>query len=263
MPTYDKNDKGQSVVSLADANRGRKYQAAKSNDDFKKELAQRAREDAESKIEQYAPARIVETRCHICQHPYRDWIEMMLVRGMSIKGISERVSPAPGFNKVSRDSISNHYKKHMDLQDAALRYVIEQEAQLQGINQEEGMNDAVTKRAVLEIALRKGYEDIVNGVTTVEPRDLVQITKVLADMDTNQYQTGLDELRAQVQIFMQAIKNVCDEDIRDSIAKEVKRLRQREGVAGTIERAMDPPAFEPPEVVDAEVVPDDKQISNT
>jgi hypothetical protein len=152
----------------------------------------------------YSQGRITEPRCHVCQHPHRDWIETMLIRGASYKGLQDRI-PAPagaGYDKLDRRSISNHHKNHMDLQDAALRAILEKEAQIQGQNFEEGVEDAITKRGVLEIALRKGYEDIVTGVTTVEPRDLIQIAKVLGDMDSHQHQIGLDEARAQVQIFI-------------------------------------------------------------
>lgn len=262
-PREGEGPSGRRVVSLSDAQAARREKRdnkPKFGEALDKQLQQEDRAELDKLEKQMAPARISEPRCHVCQHPYRDWIETMLVRGMSYKGIQDRVPPPSdaSYEKVDRRSISNHYKNHMDLQDAALRSIIEQEATIQGINQDEGVQDAVTKRAVLEVALRKGYQDIINGVTTVEPRDLIQISKVLADMDSHQYQLGLDELRAQVQIFINAIKNVCQrhpegEEFQNSIALEVKRLRQREGVSGQIEKVMDelPPGEQ---VVDATVV---------
>jgi hypothetical protein len=262
IPNFEENNGSNGsrrVVSLADAQSGRRAERGnkpKFGEALDKQLQQEDRAELAKIEKNMAPARIVESRCHVCQHPYRDWIETMLVRGMSFKGIQDRVPPPANsdYTLLDRRSISNHYKKHMDLQDAALRSIIESEAQLQGINQDEGVQDAITKRAVLEVALRKGYQDVLNGVTTVEPRDLIQIAKVLAEMDTHQYQMGLDELRAQVQIFIQAIKDVCDEDTRNAIASQVKKLRTREGVTGQIEKAMDPPELPQGQIVDAEVV---------
>jgi hypothetical protein len=263
MPNFSPGNNTSKVVSLADAQAGRRKQRdnkPKFGEALDKQLQQEDRAELAKVEANMAPARISQSRCHVCQHPYRDWIETMLVRGMSYKGIQDRVPPPANsdYDRVDRRSISNHYKNHMDLQDAALRSIIESEAKLQGINQDEGVADAVTKRAVLEVALRKGYQDIINGVTTVEPRDLIQISKVLADMDTHQYQMGLDELRAQVQIFINAIKNVCQrhpegEEFQNSIAVEVKRLRQREGVAAQVEKVMEelPPGEQ---IVDAELV---------
>lgn len=215
------------------------------------------RQNIKKKEREKFPDRILEQRCNVCKHPYRDFIETMLVRGSTYKGIADRVTP-----KVDRRSISNHFKSHMDLQDAALRTILEAEAKMQGQNFEEGVGDAVTKRGVLEVMLRKGFEDIQTGVTTVEARDLVQIAKLLGDMDSHAYEVGLDALRGQVQIFIQAIKDTCDRDTQTAIAERVKVLRAREGLDSEIEKHMEnraelgpaPQAFDAEVVEDAEVV---------
>lgn len=199
-----------------------------------------------------APERIMVRRCHTCMHPFRDWLELMMIKGMPYKTLSERVTPP-----VGRNSLSTHHKEHMDLEDTALRLILEREAQLQGIDFDQGVDDIITKKGVLEVALRKGYNDILSGVATVEPRDLVQIAKLLAEMESNQQQIGLDELRAQVQIFIQAIKDVCDPDTQQAIASRVKQLRGREGVQKKIENAMDEPVAEIPEATVVEEEPEE------
>jgi hypothetical protein len=205
-----------------------------------------ARDELAKMDSKMAPPRIFEPRCSVCKHPHRDWIESILVRGsISYKGIAERVTPS-----LDRRSISHHYKNHMDLQDAALIAIIEEEANLEGLDTEHAVRDIITKRGVLEIALRKGYEDILNGVTTVEPRDLIQIAKVLGDMDANAYETGLDELRSQVQIFIQAIKDTCDREMQAAIGQRVKELRKRENISGDFEKVM----TAKPEIPEAVVV---------
>lgn len=219
---------------------------AKFADEAKKKAQRETQEESSRALENISPQRISVGTCHVCQHPFRDWIETMLIRGMAYKTLGDRVSPS-----VDRRSISNHYKKHMDLQDAALRAILEKEAQVQGQNYEEGVEGAITKRGVLEIALRKGYEAILNNDTFVEPRDLIQIAKVLGDMDAQQHSVGLDELRAQVQIFIQAIKNVCDQDTQNLIAEEVRRLRTRENIDQQMENVMRPQI---PEAVVVEAV---------
>jgi hypothetical protein len=218
---------------------------AKLSDNFSKELAQKGREKAKAIQAGTAPERITESRCSVCTHPYRDWIEIMLVKGMPYATLADRANP-----KLNRKSISNHYNKHMDLQDAALRAILEQEAKLQGLNIEEGITDIITKRGVLEVMVRKGFEDVQSGVTTVEPRDMVQITKLLAEMDVQQYQVGMDEMRAQMQIFITAIKDVCDSETQAAIGQRVKALRKKDGYTAEIEEAMEN------RVIEAEVVED-------
>lgn len=211
---------------------------------------------------EYLSGRIFEPRCHVCQHPHRDWIEMMLIKGASYKGLQDRVPALQGHDKLDRRSIANHHKVHMDLQDTAIRAILEREADLQANDYKEGVEDAITKRGVLEVMLRTGFQDVIAGVTTVEPRDLIQLAKVLGDMDQHQSQVGLDEARAQVQIFIQAIKNVCDLDTQADIANEVRRLRSRENIDTKFEDIMSPPAIESTsfveigEVSDAIVVQD-------
>ena len=205
----------------------------------KKTIARQAPSVVDSSGVEYGHGRIFEPRCHVCLHPYRDWIETMLVRGTTYKGLQDRIPPAEGYDKLDRRGISNHHKKHMDLQDAALRAILEKEADFQNQNYEDGVTDAITKRGVLEVMLRKGYNDLVNDVTTVEARDLIQLAKLLGDMDANQNMVAVDEMRAQVQIFIQAIKNVCSLDQQTLIAQEVARLRGRENIDAKYEEQLE------------------------
>ena len=169
------------------------------------------------------PSQIVEPRCGVCQHDYRSFIEMLLVKGASYKSIEERITP-----KVSRQSISNHYKKHMDLQDAALRALLEREAEIQGYNHEEGVTDLITARGALEVALRRGYEGLVDKTAKVEPRDLIQIVRVLADMDEGREQVSLEAARMQVEIFMEAIRQVVPQEYWSQIGEKVAELRSED-----------------------------------
>lgn len=247
MPKFHTDDEkpntsGRRRIGLSDMNSGRKDGPPKFGQELTKEMQREDRAMVKRMEENIAPDRIYESRCDTCNHPFRDWLEMMLIKGMPYKTLGDRVSP-----QVDRRSLSNHFRNHMDLQDTAFRAILEQEAKLQGQNFEEGIQDAITKRGVLEIALRKGYEDIVNGTTTVEARDLIQIAKVLGDMDSHQYEVGLDELRAQVSIFLQAIRDVCDQETQNAIGTRVAELRKREGLHVQIEAAMEPPRESIPE----------------
>lgn len=195
------------------------------------------------------PSQIVEPRCGVCQHDYRSFIETLLVKGISYKKIEETVSP-----KVSRQSISNHHKKHMDLQDAALRALLEREAEIQGINHEEGVMDIITTRGALEVALRRGYEGLVDRTSKVEPRDLIQIVRVLADMDEGREQASLEAARMQVNIFMEAIKQVVPKDYWPLISEKVAELRDSEplftGYKGTSDIVVDAEVVQEPAILE-------------
>lgn len=195
------------------------------------------------------PSQIVEPRCGVCQHDYRSFIEMLLVKGSSYKSIEERITP-----KVSRQSISNHYKKHMDLQDAALRSLLEREAEIQGHNHEEGVADLITTRGALEVALRRGYESLIDKSTKVEARDLIQIVRTLADMDEGREQVGLEAARLQVEVFMEAIRQVVPQEYWSQIGEKVAELRTEDpqfmGYKGQGEIMVDAEVVEEPAILE-------------
>lgn len=194
-----------------------------------------------------APPRIVESRCHVCQSPYRDHIERQLVRGHSYLAISNSL---PEDDAVERRSISKHHKRHMSITDSAVRAILEEEASLEGQNFEEGVRGAITNRGVLEIAMRRGFEDIINDVTMVEPRDLIQIIKLKMEMDENSAAVQVEEYKRQVSIFMEAIQNVIPTDIQSQLSDEIVRLRKRQGDSYEYEAVLKPQ-------IEAEVVDDD------
>src|SRR3954463_11875274 len=101
------------------------------------------------------PPRIVESRCHTCNSEFRDYIEKELIRGHSYQAISKSLGGTP-----DRRSISTHYKDHMAITSAAIRAILEEEASLEGQNFDEGARGAITSRGVLEILIRKGFDDV-------------------------------------------------------------------------------------------------------
>jgi hypothetical protein len=181
----------------------------------------------------------------------------MIIKGHPYSHIATRI-PGKDGKPIDRRSISTHAKEHMDFQDAALRAILEEEANLVGQNYEEGVKGAITHRGVLEVAIRKAYDDILNDVSTVEPRDLIQMVKLLNEMNSNQFDVGLDELRTQVALFVQAIKDEADLETQARIAARVKELRQRDNIDAAFEESMK----EPKQIPEAVVVEDEDE-SNT
>lgn len=192
-----------------------------------------SRAAAQKELDAIKPDRITEPRCLVCTHEQRDWIEAMLIRGASYTQIGERVSP-----QVDRRSVSNHHKKHMDLQDAILIGILEEEAEKQGRLNDEHASDILTRRGILEVAIRKGYEDLQSGVTTVEPKDLIQMMKLAEDMDSNYTEVSIGEMKYQVEVFMEAIKSVVSEEQQNQIVRKVKQLRERDDVKRELENAL-------------------------
>jgi hypothetical protein len=201
-----------------------------------------------------APARFTENRCKVCTSPHRNWVENMIGLGHSPSAI-ERAFQGNPEGEIPRRSVATHSEKHMDIQDTAMRAIIEQEARLEGRNFDEGMRDLLTKKSMFEIMMRKAFKDVQDGTTTVEPRDMIQMAKILGEWETGSAAAAVEEYKVQMHIFLTAIKNVFGPEDQIILGREVKRLRKLEGLGGKVEEVLNRPQLEP-EYVDATIVPD-------
>lgn len=208
------------------------------------------RSDIEKAEREVAPPAPYEPRCDCCNSPYRHWIDTLLIKGgHSYVEIAEKV-PGPqaedgSYKALDRRSVSNHAKKHLGFADAAIRAVLEDEAERAGKNYEEAVTGAISHIGTLEVALRKAHEDIINGVTTVEPRDLIKIVELRQKMDEQTAQVQVDEYRAQLNAFIRAIQINVPRELWEKIAGDAKSIYAGEDMT-------DPGALPEGEVVDAE-----------
>lgn len=203
-----------------------------------------ALEEAEASM---APPVITVPQCHVCTSERRLWIERQLLRGRSYAAIANSLPPEvlPGgeTRKIERRSIAHHSKEHMPLDSAVVRAVLEEEADLVGQNWEEGVRGAFTNRGALNTLIRKAFDDAMNNVTTVEPRDLIQMVKLYNEMASNTGVAAEEEAKTAVRLFMESIQNVVadmldpelGEEFKRAIVTEVKRLRTRDEIDMEVE----------------------------
>jgi hypothetical protein len=198
-----------------------------------------------------APPRFIEPRCKVCTSEHRNWIELQLARGYSATAIERIFEGSP--NPIPRRSISNHAQKgHMSIEDSAMRAVIEHEADLEGKLAQEGVQEILTKKSILHVMARRGIDDVINGNTTVEPRDLIQIIRAINEMEVNSSSSAVEEARIQVQILSEAIRRACPDDIQAKILVEIKKLKNQYEL-DSVDKLLEAPS-EREEISDAEVV---------
>lgn len=214
----------------------------KSGADLKKRWEQGDRAEIESRERSSAPPVIIESRCHVCQSTYRDFIEECLIKGHSYERIARQIPPDDNGKKVDRRSISNHFKEHMDLQRTAIREELEEEARALQQNVEQGALGAKTDRGILKVLVAKGFDDVLKGVSTVEPKDLIQIIKLLNELNSDASNTRAEETELSLRIFVRAIQNVCDQTTIGTIVAEAEKLRQMDDVEFAMSGIMIPAA---------------------
>lgn len=207
----------------------------RSGSELKRRWEQGDRAEIEKRDVSLAPPRITESRCHACQSPYRDFIEESLVKGHSYERIAKRIPPDEDGKKVDRRSISHHYKEHMDLQRTAIREELEEEAKALQQNVEIGALGAKTDRGILKVLVAKGFDDVLKGVSTVEPKDLIQIIKLLNELNNNASTSRAEENELALRTFVRAIESVCSQEQIKLIVAEAERIRDLDDVTFEME----------------------------
>lgn len=207
----------------------------RSGADLKKRWEQGDRADLEERQKDAAPPVIIEPRCHVCQSPYREFIEESLVKGHAYSRIARQIPADENGQQIDRRSISNHLKEHMDLQRTAIREELEEEARALQQNVEDGSLGAKTDRGILKVLVAKGFDDVLNGVSTVEPKDLIQIIKLLNELNSDASNTRAEENEIALRTFVRAIENVCPAEMIKSIVAEAERIRNMDDVEFAME----------------------------
>lgn len=174
----------------------------------------------------HIPQSWTEPRCHVCMSKYRRAIDRMIALGTAYSEISRVFG-----GEIDRRSISNHAKKHLPYEEAAVRQIIDHEAEAAQENAEQGIRGALARRAYLNTALHKAFEALLAGDVVVEPKDAIAISQLLDKIDSQVEGAALDELRLQFNAFVQAIREVCEPEVWQRILDRTKQILNLSPVA--------------------------------
>jgi hypothetical protein len=174
---------------------------------------------------------IIEPKCLVCKSPHRHLVDQMLVAGMTYSEIERQFE----FAGLKRRSIASHKERHLGYEEAAIRAVIEREADLARRNYEEGVDRLVTKKSYLEVALQKAYDALIKDETIVEPKDAVKVIETLSKMQSESEGIAIDELNVQLQAFMQAVREVVPNEYWQEVVKRTHELLKGSGHDAPIE----------------------------
>jgi hypothetical protein len=267
MPQFGNDERGLGVSD--DERRARQaVKAKRAPDALEKKWAAEDHAELEVAERMMAPPVVVETRCHVCSGPfaeYRFYIERQLMKNRSYRAIALSIPADPKTGKqLSHRSIANHVNGgHMPIDQAAIRAIMEDQADLLQQSYEDGVRGSFTTRGALDNLIRKGYQDAMDGITTIEPRDLVQLAKLHNDLNTDSGTVAMEEAKAVVRIYTDAIKeilqngDIVDQEIalqiKNAIVFEVQRMVEIEKLGSAIDSRLELAA---PEVVEDATVLD-------
>ena len=182
---------------------------------------------------------MVESRCNVCKSQYRKAIDKMIAMGTSYVEISRIFSTEE--KSIDRRSISTHAEKHLNYEEAAIRRIVEREAQEAQQDIEEGVQGALTRRVYLNVGLQKALEGLLSGESIVEPKDAIAIIQLLDKLDGQAEGAALEEMRVQFQAFVQAIREELPPEAWQKILDRTKEILSNTSIANyTLEQPPDP-----------------------
>jgi hypothetical protein len=163
---------------------------------------------------------IYEPRCSVCKSNHRRAIDQMLVAGFSLGSIAEH------FERLgvvfTRSALSRHGTKHLTLHSAAYRRIIEKRAEEMMEDVDDAAGFLTNRRSILEVALQKGYDQLLNGSTPIEPRDLLAIIDKLEKIEAEEHMIQVEEMMLDFKAFSQAVKMLVAEDVWPQIVQQYK-----------------------------------------
>lgn len=163
-----------------------------------------------------------EPRCKVCTSKYRHAIERLIALGTNYSEIERTFA-----HEIPRRSISSHAKDHLSYEQAAIREIIEHEAQQVQANHEEGVKGAVMYRSYLSAALKRAWDDLIEGNARIDPAVAIQIIQQMDKFDKESKSAAVDELRFQFNCFMEAVRRVVPRDMWEQIAVETQKTADR------------------------------------
>lgn len=217
---------GGSGVSDQERAKRKRIMDKRSGDDLKRKWAADDREALEQRRQDISPPAINVPQCHVCQSEFREFIEEAVTEGAPYVRIEERTG-------IDRRSIANHAQKHMDMARTAISDELMNEARALAKDVETG--GTITDRGILRVMASKGFKDIINGVTTVEPKDLIAIIKLLNELNSNSANTRAEENEIALRTFVRAIEVVCDQETIIKIVAEAERIKDLDEISFEME----------------------------
>ena len=130
-----------------------------------------------------------EPRCRICRNDQvRTKVNDLLSTGASyamvLRALGDDNAKLEKCDRVTIDSIRNHTARHFPVQHVAratYREILERRTKENSVDFIEGVATAITPLAFLETVMVKGYQSLVDEVTTVSYRDGMDAALKLAE----------------------------------------------------------------------------------
>jgi hypothetical protein len=180
----------------------------------------------------------IEPRCEVCTLPGKPYanaervahlIQKGVLQLLGFKQIQDLIKPEmeawPVSDQISYDSIRNHAKRHLPVDQILVREIAERRAEAAGRRVLEGAEPLLTSAALYELTMRRGFERLARGETQPTLKEALTAASLLDQLEAGAGEgSSIVELRAQLQIIVDVIQRRVGREVWNEIAGELRAL---------------------------------------
>jgi len=169
-----------------------------------------------------------EPRCNICKSNQRAIVDTLIVQGHGPLAIARQIKGADeclnGSIDTIRKSVERHGSRHLNVQEDAIRRTIEKRAAERGVLVDYAEEKLATTKAVLDLMVAKGLEQVVEPGARVKYQDILKAVELLEEYEKNAFATQVDILQKQMWAIREAVRRVCPPDLWPELARVAVEL---------------------------------------
>lgn len=169
-----------------------------------------------------------EVRCRICKSNKRSLIDQLLVLGHGPVALARQFQGTDeNFNGSIdnlRKSIERHSKRHLNIEEDAIRKTIERRAAERGLLVDYAEEKIATTKAVLDLMVAKGLEQVTADGARVKYQDILKAIELLEEYEANSFAQQLDVVQRQMYAIREAVRRVCPPELWPEVARVAYEL---------------------------------------
>lgn len=184
----------------------------------------------------YVPEKI-EPRCKVCQSELRQFVDKLGTMGYKPSAIARQVQEIEP--ELTRASIDRHLKRHVNIEQEALRQILEERARERGLLVEDAKTHLITRQAILDQLLRRTWERLANGERV--PWEIGLRALELQELAEKEEQgVVIEQVTRQLSAIIQAVREIVPAEFHEATARRAEQI-YKSPVLGEL-NAGDPPA---------------------
>ena len=184
---------------------------------------------------------VSSSRCKVCQSKWRPNVDMMLIRGFSVRKIAESLQRTG--DDISYRSVQRHKESHLNLENSAYRAIIDKHAEEYEKANAENEIRIISGKAYLDVFIQKGWDQLIYEELDVDPKDILKAIELREELMSGGYSVLEEKMMLQVKSMIQAIRELVPAEFHSAVASRAKQIAQGETL--TLEAGKSEPAEVP------------------